>query len=150
MKTADKLAIIKVASQEQSEGRGQKKKYIEDIDDGKENVAKRFKLDRSMKPIESDKRKKLTHRSVQAGGECSVTADDLTSEETSENYWRLLAEKRKAVLDDSFKEIESLKEKVEALKEENKTCKEMLDESKTLVEVLQEIIGGDDGAAEDS
>lgn len=79
------------------------------------------------------------HKSVQTE-EYQVTVDDLTSEEPSEDYWRRLAEKRGEALNESFQEIERLKDNVTALKEENRICKEMLEESKHLVEVLQEML----------
>ena len=66
-----------------------------------------------------------------------ITAADLTSDEPSADYWKRVAEKRQEMLDESLTENEKLKGAVEALQEENKACKEMLDESRALVEVLQ-------------
>lgn len=82
------------------------------------------------------KRKKYVNKAVQTG-EATVTSADLTSEEPSADYWKLLAEKRQESLDESLQENERLKGHIDALKEENKICKEMLEESKHLVEVLQ-------------
>lgn len=65
------------------------------------------------------------------------TVEDLTSEDASVDYWKRLAEKRQESLDVSLHEIEKLKDDIEALQEENKVCKEMLEESRNLVEVLQ-------------
>lgn len=76
------------------------------------------------------------NKSVQTG-EGTITENDLTSEEPSADYWKLLAEKRQDALNDSLQENERLKEHVDALQEENRICKEMLEESKHLVEVLQ-------------
>jgi uncharacterized protein with NRDE domain len=57
-----------------------------------------------------------------------------------------LAEKRRIALKDALEENKKLSEKkkelvqrVEELEEENRICKEMLDETKVLVEVLQVI-----------
>jgi len=57
-----------------------------------------------------------------------------------------LAEKRRIALKDALEENKRLSEKkkelaqrVEELEEENRICKEMLDETKVLVEVLQVI-----------
>lgn len=61
----------------------------------------------------------------------------MISDEPSADYWRALADKRAEQLNDSLQENEHLKEKVEALEEENRICKELLEESKALVEVLQ-------------
>ncbi|XP_026282039.1 geminin isoform X1 [Frankliniella occidentalis] len=105
------------------------------------------------------KRKKTTSRAVQAGKEKSatVTADDLTSESTSERYWESLAEQRRIALEATLKENEELhykneelSKKVAILEEENHTAKELLRESETLVDVLKEMIGGDDTADESS
>jgi len=58
-----------------------------------------------------------------------------------------LAEKRRIALKDALEENKRLVEKkkeltqrVEELEEENRICKEMLDETKVLVEVLQVIL----------
>ncbi|XP_050295943.1 serrate RNA effector molecule homolog [Anthonomus grandis grandis] len=81
----------------------------------------------------------LMHKETQT--EKYITSlDDLTGEEASADYWKRLAEKRQESLDESLQEIEKLKCDIEVLQEENKICKEMLEESKTLVEVLQEMI----------
>lgn len=74
-------------------------------------------------------------KAVQAN--VTVTVEDLTAEEASSDYWRILAEKRGESLNERLQENEKLKEHIDALKEENRICKEMLDESKNLVEVLQ-------------
>lgn len=79
--------------------------------------------------------KTCTNKAVQTGG--TVTVADLISEEPSTDYWRILAEKRAESLNVSLEENERLKQHIDALKEENRICKEMLDESKHLVEVLQ-------------
>lgn len=82
------------------------------------------------------KRKKYHHRAVQTG-ESVITADDLTSDEPGLDYWKTLAEKRGEALNDSLQEVEKLKDDVETLQEENRICKEMLNESRHLVDVLQ-------------
>lgn len=87
----------------------------------------------------SEKTKKLANKAVQTG-EAVITAEDLTSEDPSADYWKRLAETREEALNDSLQENDRLKEQVETLQEENRICKEMLDESKHLVEILQEII----------
>lgn len=70
-----------------------------------------------------------------------VTEEDLTTEgEPSEYYWKGLAEKRREVLEVSLKENQELYEKVESLEEELSIARQMLEESKNLVEVLTEMI----------
>lgn len=60
----------------------------------------------------------------------------------SENYWEVLAERRRIVLEDTLEENKELSDRVEKLEEENRLYKEMLDESRALVEVLQVRING--------
>lgn len=79
--------------------------------------------------------KTYANKAVQTGA--TVTAEDLTGDEPSVDYWRVLAEKRGESLNDSLQENERLREHIDALREENRICKEMLDESRHLVEVLQ-------------
>ncbi|CAG9812903.1 unnamed protein product [Phaedon cochleariae] len=88
------------------------------------------------KPDIKKKKIQMQHKCIQVG-ECTITAEDLTLDEPSADYWKRLAETRGQALDDSINENEKLKEDIAALQEENMICKEMLDESKHLVEVLQ-------------
>lgn len=94
------------------------------------------------------KRKKTVSKGVQAGKEkaasSSVTAEDLTSDSASDNYWQSLAEQRRVALEVTLKENEALHhrneeltKKVKLLEEENKVAKELLQESETLVDVLK-------------
>ncbi|XP_015595759.1 geminin isoform X2 [Cephus cinctus] len=97
---------------------------------------------------EITKRKKITYkdRAVQTawGEKINIKVEDLTSEAgPSENYWKVLAERRRIALDDALEENKELTERVQKLEEENRICKEMLDETRALVEVLQEMIGED-------
>lgn len=55
----------------------------------------------------------------------------------SENYWEVLAERRRIALEDALEENSVLNERIAKLEEENRVCKEMLDETRALVEVLQ-------------
>ncbi|KAK4874272.1 hypothetical protein RN001_013632 [Aquatica leii] len=89
------------------------------------------------------KHKKFVNKAVQTG-EATVTTNDLTTDEPSTDYWRLLAEKRGETLNDSLQENERLKEQIESLEEEKRIYKEMLEESKHLVAVLQEMLGTDE------
>ena len=58
------------------------------------------------------KRKKM-NKTVQVG-EQVVTIEDLASDEASADYQRILTEKRGAALDDSFKDIEKLRDNVDS------------------------------------
>ncbi|CAL7947255.1 unnamed protein product [Xylocopa violacea] len=100
------------------------------------------------KSDEKPKRKKITFKdkAVQTarGGKIKIEVEDLTSEAgPSENYWEVLAERRRIALEDALEDNKELTERVEKLEEENRIYKEMLDESRALVEVLQEMLGED-------
>ncbi|XP_050459247.1 geminin-like [Cataglyphis hispanica] len=69
-----------------------------------------------------------------------IEANDLTSDNPSENYWQVLAERRRKVLVDTLEENKNLHQRIVKLEEENRIYKEMLDETRTLIEVLQEEI----------
>ncbi|XP_035717769.1 geminin-like isoform X1 [Vespa mandarinia] len=97
----------------------------------KESTCK--KIDYKHKAIQTDREEKI-----------KIEVDDLTSEAgPSENYWEVLAERRRIALDDALEENKELHERVSKLQEENRLCKEMLDETRALVEVLQEMIEDD-------
>ncbi|RZB40048.1 geminin [Asbolus verrucosus] len=145
---------LKIDSQEQKENMKNTRKTLKVLQQAatdKENLAGRIIIDKDAKLATTSskqevKRKKVEDKSVQTE-EPNVTAEDLTSEEPSENYWKRLAEKREERLDESFQENERLKEALEALQEENRVCKEMLNESRNLVEVLQEMLEENEGDA---
>lgn len=59
------------------------------------------------------------------------------SDNPSDNYLQVLAERRRMVLLDTLEENKKLYQRIEKLEEENRIYKEMLDETKTLIEVLQ-------------
>lgn len=61
----------------------------------------------------------------------------LTIAGPSENYWEVLAERRRIALEDALEDNRELIGRVEKLEEENRIYKEMLEESRSLVEVLQ-------------
>lgn len=97
---------------------------------------------------EPTKRKKITFKDkgVQTarGGKIKIEVEDLTSEAgPSENYWEVLAERRRIALEDALEDNRELTERVHKLEEEKRIYKEMLDESRALVEVLQEMLGED-------
>lgn len=106
------------------------------------------KNDVTEKPKHDPKRKKVTFkdRGVQTarGNKIKIEVQDLTSEAgPSENYWEVLAERRRIALEDALEENRELNARVQKLEEENRINKEMLDETRALVEVLQELIGED-------
>lgn len=109
--------------------------------------------DEHFRPVDL-KRKKTESVSTQTDDSCSseecsqsskgkkqITADDLTSEENpGEAYWEALAEKRRIALESSLIENKDLHERIEGLEEELDTSRKMIEETKNLVEILQEII----------
>lgn len=97
---------------------------------------------------DATKRKKATlkDKAVQTarGDKILIEVEDLTSEAgPSENYWEVLAERRRIALQDALEENKELSDHVEKLEEENRVYKEMLDESRALIEVLQDMLGED-------
>ncbi|XP_076277861.1 geminin DNA replication inhibitor isoform X2 [Lasioglossum baleicum] len=97
---------------------------------------------------DTTKRKKATlkDKAVQTarGDKILIEVEDLTSEAgPSENYWEVLAERRRIALQDALEENKELSDHVEKLEEENRVYKEMLDESRALIEVLQDMLGED-------
>lgn len=69
-----------------------------------------------------------------------VTAEDLTSEAVGENYWEILAERRRVALDESLKENQELYERIATLEEELDQSKSLLAETRGLVDVLTEML----------
>ncbi|XP_030763805.1 geminin [Sitophilus oryzae] len=145
-----KKVVIKVDSniqQENVKNLRRTLKPLQPLATDKENLAGRSLILKNSKQLQESEYKKekpeLMHKAVQTDPYIA-TVDDLTSEEGSVEYWKRVAEKRQESLDVSLCEIEKLKDNIEALQEENKICKEMLEESKNLVEVLQEIINDGD------
>lgn len=100
---------------------------------------------------EPRRRKSSQDPAAVAAASQKIIEEDLTTEgEPSDGYWKTLAEKRRIALDISLKENEELHEKVTSLEEELVLSREMLEESKNLVELLTEIIQERDVGANDS
>ncbi|KAL1375195.1 hypothetical protein pipiens_017638 [Culex pipiens pipiens] len=79
------------------------------------------------------------------GSKPTITEEDLTSAEgLNQYYWEVLAEKRRAVLEESLSENMDLYEQLSSLKEELSTSKQMLQESRNIVEVLTELLQEDE------
>lgn len=65
---------------------------------------------------------------------------DLTSEEASEEYWKVLAEKRRAALEESLTENQELYERIASLETELNESKSLLEDAQNLVETLTEML----------
>lgn len=96
----------------------------------------------------TDKRKKITlkDKGIQTARDrkIKIEAKDLMSEAgPSENYWEVIAERRRVALEDALEENRDLTERLQKMEEEYRLCQEMLHETRALVEVLQEVIGDD-------
>ncbi|XP_017776642.1 PREDICTED: uncharacterized protein LOC108562735 [Nicrophorus vespilloides] len=140
MNSMETKVYIQIDTQEKQESvRNGRKKFHDLQHDGKdkENLVGRPKIEKETKLLLTNAESKLR---VAHAKDHSITAEDLTCDVTSEKYWKLLAEKRSVTLTENCREIESLKEEVERLREENKTCMEMLEESRHLVQLLQEMM----------
>nr|CAH7750951.1 unnamed protein product [Callosobruchus chinensis] len=144
MKT-EKKVIIKIASDDQSTVDNMRnRRTFRDLQQtalDKENVGrytpmKETKLNRLEKPEIKKPKVLMQDKSIQVG-DCPITSEDLTSDTPSADYWKKLAQTTQDALNNSIQENEKLKEDIAVLQEENKICKEMLEESKHLVEVLQ-------------
>ncbi|KMQ83087.1 Geminin [Lasius niger] len=108
----------------------------------KRNVSQTRKDDPKYKSVKTKDKAVQTIREKKA----QIEAEDLTSTDAagpSENYWQVLAERRRIALKDALEKNEELVQYVEKLEEEKRTYKEMLNETTALVEVLQEMIGDD-------
>ncbi|KAL6447825.1 hypothetical protein ACFW04_000149 [Cataglyphis niger] len=102
------------------------------------------KIKKNMTKMTKNSTPKITteNKAIQTAQEekIEIEADDLTSDNPSENYWQVLAERRRKVLVNTLEENKNLHQRIEKLEEENRIYKEMLDETRTLIEVLQEEI----------
>ncbi|XP_011642715.1 uncharacterized protein LOC105430731 [Pogonomyrmex barbatus] len=101
---------------------------------------------KTKKDIPKEQKKVTTsNKAVQTAQE-RIDVEDLTSTDLagpSENYWQVQAERRRIALKDALEENKELVTRLEKLEEENRLYKEMLDETRALVEVLQDMIGDD-------
>ncbi|KDR18404.1 geminin [Zootermopsis nevadensis] len=90
------------------------------------------------------KKVNVAHKSVQTNKDeekPQINSADLMSDgPPSENYWQLLAEKRRIALEESLQENKTLHQKLEILVEEKQLTEQMLEESRNLVDVLKEIL----------
>ncbi|KAK6625138.1 hypothetical protein RUM43_005429 [Polyplax serrata] len=77
----------------------------------------------------------------------TVLPSDLIIDNPSENYWQNLAESQAKALNSALKENVDLHNKLNELEYENSRLKAMLDEAKSLVEVLTEMIEQNDDEA---
>lgn len=69
-----------------------------------------------------------------------ITSADLTSDEVGENYYEILAEKRRVALEESLTENQELYERIASLETELNDSKAMLEEARALVETLTEML----------
>ncbi|EDS45126.1 geminin [Culex quinquefasciatus] len=113
----------------------------------KELAKKTLFADPAEAAIELKRKKMVQSQSSQtspekaSGSRPTITEEDLTSVEgPSQQYWEVLAEKRRAALEESLSENMDLYEKLSSLEEELSTSKQMLQESRNLVEVLTELL----------
>jgi len=114
----------------------------------KETKPKKNVSTKTKKDISKKQKKVITDdKAIQTVPEekIRIEAEDLTSTDLagpSENYWQVQAERRRIALKDTLEENKELAKRIEKLEEENRIYKEMLDETKALVEVLQDMIDG--------
>lgn len=100
-----------------------------------------IELKRKKTAVQSQSCQTSPEKKVTAPAKPQITVEDLTTEEgPSEQYWEVLAERRRQALEESLAENMELYEKVNSLEEELSLSKEMLQEAKNLVEVLTEML----------
>jgi len=79
------------------------------------------------------------------GSTLSLTdLSDLTSDTPSENYWKELAEERKAALNETLEENQALWEEVVELKEQNSRLGDIAKKAEALEELLREVMPNDE------
>lgn len=171
---ASKKVYIQVesAAEQQENIKNQRKtlKVLQGVATDKENLTGRPQLDKlsrlkaavhettiSTNTSEYAKRKKIetkvaetqTSPDSKSKSGRKITAEDLCSEEKpSENYWELLAEKRREALEQSLEENQSLYERIDGLEEELSTSRQQLEEAKHLVSVLTEMLNENEAEEE--
>lgn len=103
-----------------------------------------------IKPISIAKDEDLKHKKAAAVASSSsqtlpasslISEEDLTSESTvGDVYYEILAEKRRLALEETLEENEYLHDKCERLESELNLSKQLLDETRDLVNVLTEML----------
>lgn len=68
------------------------------------------------------------------------TVDDLTSEIVSARYWEVLGEKRRVALDEALTENQELYEKIATLEDELNESKSVIEQSRSIIEVMTEML----------
>ncbi|XP_011155975.2 geminin isoform X2 [Solenopsis invicta] len=111
----------------------------------KETKIKQHMTENIIKDVSKYKKVTKKNKAVQTVPEKKITieAEDLTLDNPSENYWQIIAERTQIALVNALEENKKLVQDIEKLQEENRIYKEMLDETKVLIEVLQEQIEDD-------
>lgn len=81
-----------------------------------------------------------TSPSLVATKKYEITYEDLTSDNPSENYWKVLTKKREDALIETKAENLQLIERIASLENKIRRAKERLDEAKSLAETLTEML----------
>lgn len=129
-------------------------KTIQSTATDKENLVGRLPAyiskEQLIKPTPTPKDDDLKHKKAVAVASSSsqtlppsslITEKDLTSESTvSDAYWEVLAEKRREALQETLEENEYLHDKCNRLESELNESKQLLDETRELVNVLTEML----------
>lgn len=103
------------------------------------------------KVVQSQSSQTSPEKKQASGSKPAITEEDLTSTEgPSQQYWEVLAEKRRLALEESLSENMDLYEKLSSLEEELSTSKQMLQESRNLVEVLTELLQEEEAEKEEA
>ncbi|KAL6265063.1 hypothetical protein P5V15_005154 [Pogonomyrmex californicus] len=101
----------------------------QDVETIKKNTSKHLKVTKKNKAIQTAREERIR-----------IKVEDLTSTDNpSENYWQILAERRQIALVDALEENKILVQRIAKKEEEIRVYKEMLEETKALAETLQEL-----------
>jgi len=86
-------------------------------------------------------KKKLIGKSVQTDhyGDGDIGVVLVTSDKPTQEYWKLLAEERRVALEEALQENQTLTKKVETLQEENDRLNDLIEDAKTLAEMINNI-----------
>ncbi|KAH0948269.1 hypothetical protein HN011_009858 [Eciton burchellii] len=103
------------------------------------------KLDTNLAKRNNSKYKKKIKKdkAVQTAREEKVkieVKDLISTDNPSENYWQVLAERRQTALENTLAENKKLEQHIEVLEEKVHVYKKQLDETRAFIEILQEII----------
>ncbi|CAH0402171.1 unnamed protein product [Chilo suppressalis] len=86
-----------------------------------------------------NKPKKFVCKTTQVNLDGCMSVGDLSGDVSTENYWKVVAEKRRIALDEALTENEQLWKLHSTLTEENTQNRKLLEEANSFIEVIKEL-----------